>query len=435
MLMSARCCSNKPGRGGMERFCRFGVIAVSVALLVTLMAGLADARIYTWKDEKGVTTFTDDATLAPEGVKVKVWSNKFSGQSVSMVRMTKENPDISPGELPSSVKQKQPAEALPSRVTQGEFTVQLARELGLGQSLSPEEAAGILSDIRIAPPLGEWELNAVMDPELTTRLRTLTVSAPQMGWISVTPEQALLAFDAAAALLGLPIPIRTDKEIEESSQPVVAVPPLVYLSAPPPRIASYYVWVPVSTGFLWYGSTVHGYYALHGVHLNAHHFNGRHFVFKPHFVQRHFVNHLPGHQVVEQHGIRHRGQPARHFTTTILPPSHPIRHRIGISEHDLHSRQAHLQRPHIGKHVVHHETPRVRDRVRHRSSASRHSPGRPHLSAVPHTPSESHTVSKTPSASRQHRGRGSSHSESTGDWSGYVGGHGYSSSVGVGHAR
>ena len=54
-----------------------------------------------------------------------------------------------------------------------------------------------------------------MSPELTVRLRKLTVAAADRGWITLTPEQGLLAFDTASALVGLTIPVTTG--VEETS--------------------------------------------------------------------------------------------------------------------------------------------------------------------------------------------------------------------------
>ncbi|WDT81860.1 MAG: hypothetical protein MPW14_09145 [Candidatus Manganitrophus sp.] len=66
-------------------------------------------------------------------------------------------------------------------MTQGAFAVQLVRELGLEEDADPEEAADLLTRIRVTPRLGRWELSAPITPALVSRLRTLTVSAAQRG--------------------------------------------------------------------------------------------------------------------------------------------------------------------------------------------------------------------------------------------------------------
>ena len=91
--------------------------------------------------------------------------------------------------------------------------IRLVRRMAI-QEMEEGKIDNVLSrdkQVRIALRLGDWELGETMTSQLTTRLRTLTGSAAQMGWITVTPEQALLAFDTAAALLGVRIPLATDE--------------------------------------------------------------------------------------------------------------------------------------------------------------------------------------------------------------------------------
>ncbi len=393
----------------MNRFLRCGVTAAAAISLLAFTADRANSGIYTWKDESGVLVFTDNPTLVPEGIEAKLWSAASSGKNVTVVLRTEEAAAPPSGIAPSNqAKEQQPEIPVPT-VNQGAFAVQLARELGLGQNLFPEDAAQTLSDIRISPPLGTWALNSPMTPALTTRLRTLTVSAPQMGWISITPEQALLAFDTAAALTGLPIPSTAGAENGDASDPAISVPPLVYISPPPPRIAAYYTWVPVSAGFLWHGARVHGYYGLHGLHLNAHYFNGHHFVFKPHLVRRHLIKRLPGHHVVRE-DIHHRVQ----HLTAISPPSHPIRHRQNIL-HNHRIRQPHLKKRHHDEGSIHHQPHRKKHRaVHHRFSGPRHHTGRQHVTGKPHSVSKGHTDAKIHATSPRHHTGGGFHNGSAG---------------------
>ena len=216
----------------------------------------------------------------------------------------------------------------------------------------------MLSGVRIAPRLGNWELNEVMTPELTTRLRTLTVSAAQRGWLTVTPEQALLAFDTAAALLGINIPILTGKSAPAAPLLSVQVPPLIYLSPPPAPVYSFYSWVPITGGFFWRGVNIHGFFALHGLHLKGHFFNDHHFVFAPHIIEHHFVSHFVGHSIIEHHPQQHfvkiHTTGGRHFATTSRFTSQPT-HTAGSRAHLSPARPARaLLRPartHITPHV------------------------------------------------------------------------------------
>ncbi len=141
------------------------------------------------------------------------------------------------------------------------FAVQLVGEIGFGQDRSPQEAADLLTQIRVSPPLGRWKFDEPMTPNLVARLRTLTVSAAQRGAISIQPEEALLAFDTTAALLGVSIPASSPSERSDSSSSsgVLDAPPLVLINEPPPQILSSYVWIPVDQGFFWNGTPCSGF--------------------------------------------------------------------------------------------------------------------------------------------------------------------------------
>ncbi|MFQ5779742.1 MAG: DUF4124 domain-containing protein [Nitrospiria bacterium] len=483
----------------MRMSSRSGLILVQMITLMTLMSGLADSHLYKWEAETGVATYSNDPTLAPDGVQVKVLLDRSSGQEASEILVTGaawEKPAAEPStvitqgefavhlarelgfgqdltseeairvlsDVPivpplghwerdaamtpalvsrlravtvaapqvgwisvtpeeaghafdsaaallgvpipvdrdTEVPRASPPEVEqvphPGVITQGEFAVHLARELGLGQDLTPEEAAGILSDLRIAPPLGHWERDAAMTPALTSRLRALTVAAPQMGWIAITPEEALFAFDTAAALLGVPIPVDLDTEVRESSPPAVAVPALVYVTPPPYLIAPYYTWIPVSGGFLWHGTTVHGFFALHSVHLNTHHFNGHRFAFGLHFVRRHFPLHLTEHHLVRRHLIhRPLRHSVRHFTRSFARPSHRIRHRHRDLRHHLHSRRFDRHGIHDRRHVIRHRT------ARHNLLARRIIPSAPRILTAPHTNTRHHASLQRHSRRGRHR--------------------------------
>src|SRR5262249_40436300 len=130
------------------------VVFLSVLFLKMALSAAAysETSVYSWQDEDGVTTFTDDLSRVPSGAKVKVLQTSERPRTGS----TK----TTPGELP-----RQPVRI----ATEGEFAVQLVEELGLSEDPTEEEAADILTDIRIVPRLGQWELNQPMTEELTSR--------------------------------------------------------------------------------------------------------------------------------------------------------------------------------------------------------------------------------------------------------------------------
>lgn len=390
----------------MNCFSRLGGGIVSTILVFAFASAHAGSGVvYTWKDKNGVLAFSDDPTLAPKGVKAEVWSLS-SEQNINIVRRTERLLEP-PSEIVPNKKAEEdrPQISIPV-VSQGAFAVQLVRELGLAQNISYEEAAETLSEIRISPTLGDWALNSEMTPTLTTRLRTLSVSATQMGWLLITPEQALLAFDTAVALTGLPIPQITETENGDVSNPLISVPPLVYISPPPLQIISSYRWVPVLNGFSFYGTTAHGYYALHRAGLNAHHFKGYRFSFNNRAIRHHFLNRLHGHHNKAKYVAHHPGRHKEHRSTAIFSSSQRTHQRQNILNL-RHSQKSHLKKPHKTQDDLHSLSPHNKKHQPHASSP-RHRLKQKHIITKPHSISEGHTNYKIHTASPRH-GRRSGH--------------------------
>lgn len=246
--------------------------------------------IYTWKDANGVVTYSDDPTPAPMGAQIRVLSDYSAPETVSETGLA-ETTAAQAAEFPAQV------------VTQGVFAVQLVKELGLGDAPTEKEAADILTNVRIAPRLGRWELDHPMSPELTIRLRNLAIAASDTGRIGLTSDQVLLAFDTTAALLGVAIPVPSAPE--EAPPPpysLAEVPPVVSLEPPPPDIYPYYVWFPVVGGF-WYNNFLFpGFFVLNvdGFFFRHHHF---HFHDRFHGLEagqigRHFRSHIIDHRLI-----------------------------------------------------------------------------------------------------------------------------------------
>lgn len=299
-------------------------IFIRLILAVLLLAALsspASAELYSWRDSEGVLHATDRRENVPDNVKVDVWPDPPRP-------LSPEAPPAAPE--PPQTETPLPAAAVEeSEVTQGAFAVQLVQELGLGDEVTPEEAADLLTRIRVAPRLGRWNLAAPVTPALVARLRTLTVSAAQRGAVKIAPEEALLAFDTTAALLNVSIPAvpETDLSDRSASSTLLDAPPLVLISPPPPQIVSYYVWVPVDQGFFWFGSRRHGFYVLHDVHLDLH-FNGHRFVFRRHHIERHFID-LFFHDPFFDRPVIVLPPPIIHQPHLPPPPRRPDRHLRG----------------------------------------------------------------------------------------------------------
>src|ERR1700693_2640794 len=246
--------------------------------------------IYTWKDTNGVVTYSDDPTPAPKGAQIRVLSD-YSNPETGSETGSAETIAAQAAELPSQV------------VTQGEFAVQLVKEMGLGEAPTEKESADILTNVRIAPRLGRWELDRPMFPELTIRLRNLAIAASDTGRSGLHSDQVLLAFDTTAALLGVAIPVPSaPEEPQPPPYSLAEVPPVVSLEPPPPDIYPYYAWVPVVGGF-WYNDFLFpGFFVLNvdGFFFRHHHF---HFHDRFHGLEagqigRHFRSHIIDHRLI-----------------------------------------------------------------------------------------------------------------------------------------
>jgi hypothetical protein len=73
-------------------------------------------------------------------------------------------------------------------VTQGEYAVLLAAELGLGEGLTAEQAATALEEVGIVPGDG-WQLDSDVTCELVDEVQILTIKAAQEGLIAFAPEE------------------------------------------------------------------------------------------------------------------------------------------------------------------------------------------------------------------------------------------------------
>ena len=116
------------------------------------------------------------------------------------------------------------AAAQAAEVTQADFVVGLASKLGLGQILSPEEAAIMLTGVGIVPD-GGWQLGLEVSCELVAEIQILAIKSAQMGLIRYAPEDVPLQVLALSDELGCCPPPK-----------IVEILPAV--SIPPPPIAA-----------------------------------------------------------------------------------------------------------------------------------------------------------------------------------------------------
>ena len=207
--------------------CKLWSSLVLLVALLSMMVSPAYATIYVWKDANGVNNATDDPRNIPSGVRV---------QTLSYDAVTPSNK-----ETLASVNESETwvptAEAKTSgHVSQGEFAVLLAAELGLGDGLSPRAAAEVLSDALIAPRLGKWDLNAPITQGLLDRLGNLTLAAARAERIPIGPDEARFAFDSATALAGIsghftevPLPTYTEPTVVRERIIVVEDHPFAHI--------------------------------------------------------------------------------------------------------------------------------------------------------------------------------------------------------------
>ncbi len=127
------------------------VLAILVSL-PSISTPISATTLYTWRSADGSIMFTDSPRGAPPDVQVRVWAEVESVPWPPTPPVTPES-ESTPAPVPPVLlaETTQP-------VTQGEFAVQLAEELALGEHSDEDEAADLLSRIRIAPRLGRWEL-------------------------------------------------------------------------------------------------------------------------------------------------------------------------------------------------------------------------------------------------------------------------------------
>src|SRR5579884_2189658 len=140
----------------------FFIKSISAAVLLFSLWGPAQAEIYTWKDQEGVLNATNRRENVPADVKAEVLPELPRTPTPGA---PKSAPDQSQqGNAQISAQALSQAQALPpatapeeNQITQGMFAVQLVGELGFGQDRSPKEAADLLTQIRVSPPLGRWK--------------------------------------------------------------------------------------------------------------------------------------------------------------------------------------------------------------------------------------------------------------------------------------
>jgi hypothetical protein len=195
-----------------------------------------------------------------------------------------------------------PPPVAPPVVREGDFALELATALNLGEPSTEVDAESLLGTAGVAPRNG-WIADYPVTPDIIGELRDSIIYAAQAKTISMDRESALKAFEevqgsmnilVGPAAAGPPpgvttLPAAGDTAAGEIVYPdsdtlagyySVEGPPIVTYYAPPPDYYYLYAWVPYPYwwGGVWFG----GFFVLHDFHRNFVR-GGRSFAVSNHF--------------------------------------------------------------------------------------------------------------------------------------------------------
>ena len=177
-------------------------------------------------------------------------------------------------------------------VREGDFAVELVKQLDLGTTDNEVEAEDILSSIGIAPRNG-WIADYPVTPDIMGEIQQSVGDAVDSQKLSMSQDDALSRVQNAKANLDLgirPYVSGEPHEVNPSAQyPETSVinnyyydqgPPIVTYYAPPPDYYYLYSWVP--SPFWWYDFWFPGFFILNDFHRPFH------FHHRTEFISNHF---------------------------------------------------------------------------------------------------------------------------------------------------
>ena len=239
-----------------------------IVLLFTLIfASSASATIYKWIDKGGVVSFTDDYSKVPPIYRESV-------EEVSTPRKERTAPPV--------------AQAL---VREGEFALKLAGRLKMGSPGSEAEAESALASAGIAPRNG-WIADYPITPDIVGELQYAISQAAVSKRLSLSRDEALIAFQGLTAEMGLSVVADTPGEVVQNGPPAdygqYSNPDVInnyYYNEGPPVVTYYpppwdyyymYAWVPYP--FWWSGFWFSGFFILNDFHRPIYGHGGHCFV-------------------------------------------------------------------------------------------------------------------------------------------------------------
>ena len=177
-------------------------------------------------------------------------------------------------------------------VREGDFAVQLVKDLNLGTTSDEAEAESILGSAGISPRNG-WVADYPVTPDIMGEIQQSVSDAVDSQKLSMSKDDALNRVQNAKAALDLGIRPYTSgqpHEINPSAQyPETSVinnyyydqgPPIVTYYAPPPDYYYLYSWVPYP--FWWFDFWFPGFFILNDFHRSFH------FHHRTGFISNHF---------------------------------------------------------------------------------------------------------------------------------------------------
>ncbi|HMK50333.1 MAG TPA: hypothetical protein VK435_09790 [Thermodesulfovibrionales bacterium] len=177
-------------------------------------------------------------------------------------------------------------------VREGDFAVELVRELGLGTTSDESEAETILGSVGISPRNG-WIADYPVTPDITGEIQQSVSDAADSHKLPLSRDEALKRFQNVKATLDLEIrgyqPGETHELNPGTEYPETTVinnyyyeqgPPVVTYYAPPPDYYYLYSWVPYP--FWWFDFWFPGFFILNDFHRSVH------FHHRTEFISNHF---------------------------------------------------------------------------------------------------------------------------------------------------
>lgn len=268
-------------------------------LFIFVFASSASASVYKWVDERGIVNYVDDYSKIPPD-----YGNKV--EEVSITRMGSSTPSSTPlgnmsvGARSGNTATQAPPIAQPL-IREGDFAIKLVEALKVGQAKSEAEAESMLVSVGIAPKNG-WIADYPITPDIAEELKIAISQAADSKRLSLSRDEALIAFEGLIAEMDLSVVADTRGEVVQNDPPsdygqysnpdIISNyyydqgPPVVTYYPPPWDYYYLYAWVPYPfwcSGFFFPGFFIlNDFNIIVVVNFSGHHHH--------HKVTNHFID-------------------------------------------------------------------------------------------------------------------------------------------------